>query len=157
MTTRDPCNQFRGDNGSVIDRKKRLQETGLISGVREGPGIRQAKDSPDKWWVIHWATLLEGLELAFKEDVEKRNRNVQLAVVTPIKNTKIYNKNTPDDCMKFYQRYFNLVNDAQTPTTVIEKWKATREVENGFKRKKKTMGWSIESLGLKVFNDRKCE
>jgi hypothetical protein len=157
MTSRDPCNANRGDKGSVLDRKKTLEEKGLISGVREGPGIRQSKDSPDKWWVIHWATLLEGLELAYNADHLKQNPRIQLAVSKPIRNTKIYNKNAPDDAMRFYQRYFNLVNDTQTPTTVIEIWKSTKEVESGFKRKKKAMGWSLEGLGAKVYNDKKCE
>ncbi len=75
-------------------------------------------------------------QLAWLDPTNKQNRLVQLAAATPIANCKEYHQKAPKAIVLFYVNYANMTNAETTTTTVLEVWRATREVKIGFQQQK---------------------
>ena len=88
---------------------------------------------------------MTGAHRAWKRDVKKQNKNVQLSVRNPIKHCRVYMRIT-DDAVKFYRGYFNLTNDESTITGPLEIWKRTEYAELAFKRHKVPLQTSAQQV-----------
>ena len=148
-TSRDPINSNRGEAGSVLAKQKSVEQLSILQGIREGPCLRPNLDSDiiHFKWNISWATLLHGAHDAWVEDTSRINKNVQLAVSTPIRRCLMLHRKVTKDAVAFYCLYYNIVNKETTVVTILEIYDSTEVVEKGFKRRKKDMTWTIESVG----------
>ena len=80
----------RGDMATVESRAKSIKSVGLVLGLRKGPWLIEPKpDGDDKFEVYHWASWLEGIYLAYQDDPQNNNKDVQLFIITPIDNCKL--------------------------------------------------------------------
>ena len=68
--------------------------------------------------VVHWATLLEGAERAWRADRHKTNKAVQMSVLGGLSHCKTYSQRTPDDVIIFLKGTSNLLNSEVTETHI---------------------------------------
>ena len=100
----------RGCKSSVLSRKLSVESIGIVA-QRLGPWIIEAKPgSGEKDEVMHWATLLDGAEMAYNADVDKTNKTLQWSVRRPILHGKKYHWKVPDDARDFLKDLGNVTN-----------------------------------------------
>ena len=74
---------------SVQQRQKSVESIGVIQDVRGGAWLQQAADvNSRKYLSLHWATLLQGAERAYKADPQRKNSNVQTSVAQGLRRAK---------------------------------------------------------------------
>ena len=98
---------------------------------------------------MHWSTLIEGTEIPYQRDVEKKNKAVQSTINNGLSMVKIYSRriNKFYDCVRFLKELGNRLNDVVTGKTPLEIWRYTLTVEMAFAKKKSVMGWTITGVG----------
>ena len=124
---RHPLNDGRGDASSVKSRKKSVEGVGLLRDQRSGPWLQPVDSSMSKFWVLHWATLIQGCEAAWAADPEKKNVVFQQSIRSGLDDCKMYHPNTPDDVVRWLCGWGNIVNGQVTTTTALTVLKSTKE------------------------------
>ena len=73
--------------------------------------------------VIHSATLMRGADLAIKADTERLNPIVQMAMITPIRHNKLYQRNIygAPECILKLKDLGNQTNGIETGD-FISRW-----------------------------------
>ena len=138
----------RGDMATVQSRAKSIKSVGLVHGLRRGPWLIEPQpDGDGKLEMYNWASLLEGAYLAFQNDPQKRCKNTQLAMVTPIKDCKLYTFKMPGHARTFLKEWGNELNSEVTSTTFMEMLRETSAIASGWERRARAMGWTVEGLG----------
>ena len=147
----------RGDESSIQARQKSVETVGILQDLRGGPFLVKAPDASvnDEYEVVHWATLLEGAERAWRADKHKTNKAVQMSMLEGLNHCKIYSQRTPDDVIIFLKSTGNLLNSEVTETTFLEVWRETPRVEAAWARRKTAMGWTTLSVGVTALDDMK--
>ena len=147
----------RGDEASILQRQKSIEQVGIIRDIRGGPWLVQDPDPRvhDRFLALHWATLIQGAERAFAADAGKTNRCVQTSVDQGLSRCKIYSRRMPSDVCRFLIDLGNAFNEAATNTTILEKWRCTALIEPQWSQKRKSMNWSTSSLPGKVLDEKK--
>ena len=79
----------------------------------------------DVYYLLHWATLLEGARRAYAADTNRENSAVQFSVRQGIPRCKEYDSRTPPDVVAFLVEVANRVNENATAATLVEKWQRT--------------------------------
>ena len=155
---RHPQNQ-RGDESSIQRRFHSINSVGVLTDQRGGAFLMQHPDpnKTEEYLVLHHATLAEGLERAWKEDVNRTNRVVQHSISKGFLGCKIYSRDTPKDVLQFLIDYGNLLNDESTNVTPLQCWRWTAQVEAGFQRQKNIMGWTLSSVGQRLMDTKKLD
>ena len=89
---RHPENRLRGDRGSVEARQKSIEMFGLRLDWRAPPALVEHPEvtRTDEFELVDWGTLSDGMECAKNADPMKKNRRVQLALLTDIPNCEIW-------------------------------------------------------------------
>jgi hypothetical protein len=153
---RHPLNQ-RGDEASILLRMKSVQDIGIIRDIRGGPWLVKHKDKTieDRFFAVHWATLIQGAERARLADPNGLNKCVQMSLTAGLSKCKIYQSNTPDDVIRWLVELGNLLNSEATSITILEKWRCTGHVEPQWAAKRKDMNWTTSSLPAKVRDEKK--
>ncbi len=64
----------RGDEASIVKRMKSVQYIGIIKDARGGPWLVASPDKSvkDRYYAVHWATLIQGAERAYINDPENK-------------------------------------------------------------------------------------
>eukprot|EP00959_Pyramimonas_sp_CCMP1952_P433882 9085683-Pyramimonas_sp.AAC.1 len=137
-----------GDRASQLQRKESVETVGILCELRGGAWVMQAgEDKPEHYKTLHWATLCEGAELAWRADKHKRNRAVQMSVQKGIPHSKLYSRKINRVTIEFLVYLGNNLNTQVTSITMLEVWRSTAVVEPAWARKKKQERWTNESLG----------
>ena len=149
---RHHLNSERGDQASVDDRRASIENVGLLQDLCGGPFLVQHPDYAkiDHFLVLHWATRLEGLEAAWLADTT-------LSVRNKLVRCKIYSRKTPESILRFIIEKGNVVNDSVTQVTVLQVWASSQQVEAAFEKKKKSMGWTLASVGAAALDQKKLD
>ena len=156
---RHHLNSERGDQASVDDRRASIENVGLLQDLCGGPFLVQHPDyaKNDHFLVLHWATRLEGLEAAWLADTTQTKRTVQISVRNKLVRCKIYSRKTPESILRFIIEKGNVVNDSVTQVTVLQVWASSQQVEAAFEKKKKSMGWTLASVGAAALDQKKLD
>ena len=149
---RHHLNSERGDQASVDDRRASIENVGLLQDLCGGPFLVQHPDyaKTEHFLVLHWATRLEGLEAAWLADTT-------LSVRNKLVRCKIYSRKTPESILRFIIEKGNVVNDSVTQVTVLQVWASSQQVEAAFEKKKKSMGWTLASVGAAALDQKKLD
>ena len=99
---------------------------------------------------------MEGLEDAFHDPANKNNPLIQQAVATPLRNCKRYTNKMPNFARTFLCNRGNVVNDEVLIVTPMEVWVASKEVMDGFKRRKDAMKWKLDVTHSQAELDHLC-
>ena len=153
-------NQHRGDKGSIQQRKVSVESVGIMLNVRKGPWIKDKdpSDPQSKLQIEHWATLLDGAQAAWLEDVQKKNAVLQKSINTPIDGALLFHHRMPSDASKFNVYMGNLLNAIVTIFTIIEVIESAGEtVEPSWARKKKANSWTLQSQSQTALENLKWE
>ena len=70
---------------------------------------------------------------------------------------KIYSRKTPESILRFIIEKGNVVNDSVTQVTVLQVWASSQQVEAAFEKKKKSMGWTLASVGAAALDQKKLD
>ena len=152
-------NSERGDQASVDDRRASIEHVGLLQDLCGGPFLVQHPDyaKNDHFLVLHWATRLEGLEAAWLADTTQTKRTVQISVRNKLVRCKIYSRKTPESILRFIIEKGNVANDSVTQVTVLQVWASSQQVEAAFEKKKKSMWWTLASVGAAALDQKKLD
>lgn len=114
-------NQDRGDTASILSKRDSVVKFSIRQEWRSAPWLVQDPDmsNVENTESLHFGTLLDGAEMAWRADVQKKEQMVQLAVATPIRNSKLYSSNLTRDAAKFLVRWGNIKNDDSTVISVL--------------------------------------
>ena len=130
----------RGDEASIEARARTIDMVGLLPDAREPPWFFRRVLNREHADLLHAATLYaDGARRSFERDIHKRNRQVQLTIRMPIEGCSEYNP-----CMSVVAKiwlidYGNLVNGENTEKTILESWRSTKRIDEGFSNLKGTM------------------
>ena len=147
---RHACNLAdRGDEDSVLQRQRTVESVGIRQELRSPPWVSQwpSLGVDNKFQALHWGTLFESTKRAWAADTKKANDILQATLASKITSVKLYSRNLTRDAAKFLVDYGNKFNEHATSTTVLEIWRSTFQVEQGWLKKKGAMGWTSTSLG----------
>ena len=75
---RDKYND-RGDKSSIMRRAKSIRDVGFLMTHRGGPFVFDSGTTKGMFDVGHWATLLEGAEMVWKENSNHKNLQTLLS------------------------------------------------------------------------------
>ena len=105
--------------------------------------------------VIHWASLPEGAERAWKADGQMQNLVVQLIVKKGLKGVRVYHRRTPNDVIIYLKDLCNRFNAQATSTTILEVLRQVPNLESSWQRRKDLMRWTIASVGQSNVESKK--
>ena len=147
----------RGDEASVLQRKQSVESVGIVQDVRGGAWLQQDADLGvhDRFTALHWATLIEGAERAYRDDPDNKNRCVQMSIVAGLSRCKVYSRRLPVDCAQFLIDLGNAFNEQATSTTLLEKLRSTALIEPQWANKRKDMNWTTTSMSAKLRDEKK--
>ena len=147
----------RGDEASVLQRKQSVESVGIVQDVRGGAWLQQDADLGvhDRFTALHWATLIEGAERAYRDDPDNKNRCVQMSIVAGLSRCKVYSRRLLVDCAQFLIDLGNAFNEQATSTTLLEKWRSTALIEPQWANKRKDMNWTTTSMSAKLRAEKK--
>ena len=135
----------RGDEAAIESRTKSVEEVGLLLNIRRGPWVIEV--SPGKYRVLHWASILEGVERAWLKLQNKDNRSVQHSIDAGVLDLTVFYPNTPDDVAEALVDMGNALNTEATGDTILQIYRSCPNLETGCLRRKDTMGWTISLIG----------
>ena len=95
---------------------------------------------------MHWASLNDGLRMAWQEDDKKENAVVQLSVEKGCVHSSVFYHETPTVFKKWLKVYANKMNPNAHSTGVNEVWSAVPSTEAGWTRKRKAMTWDHSTM-----------
>jgi hypothetical protein len=160
-TVRDPANELRGFEGSVVERSDSVWENGILDlrkqaflkerprGLVNLPHVRAS--------VLHWATLLQALEKCWIKDTHKTNFRVQNSLAECLVDPLMVVEMAPLDVDQFYVEYGNLVNSSVTEVTFLQALKSAKSVDDAFKRRRSLNSWTVLTLGQSLYDQKKFE
>ena len=128
----------RGDMSTKMKRKESVESIGICHELRAEAFLIEHEDMNrhDEFYAAHWASLIEGAELAFNTTKglapHLQNKTVLHSVHAGLKDVRIYSRKTPDFIRRWLKDVGNLLNSEVTATTPQEVWRSTSSVENGF-------------------------
>ncbi|CAK0833439.1 unnamed protein product, partial [Prorocentrum cordatum] len=155
---RSPFNK-RGDAASVQSRKRSVEKVGILN-VRAGPWVvprgeiditvyadKASKTTKtvtlQRYNLLHWATLYEGLQAAVNDDGNAGNSVVEASLRDGLQNYKVFYKRTPAYVQEYLVDVGNETNDEQSSRTALQK--------------KKLYEWSVASLGQRQYAEKGFE
>ena len=137
----------KGDESTINERQRSVEEVGIVDGIRGGAWLICNDDLQGPYLVIHWASLLEGAERAYKADPNKNNLVVQLTVQKGLKSVRVYHRRTPKDVIIYLKDLANRFNAQATSTTMLEVLRQIPNIESSWQRRKELMCWTVASVG----------
>ncbi|CAK0826949.1 unnamed protein product [Prorocentrum cordatum] len=129
--TRDPANR----------RCKSVETIGICK-VCKGPWVIPAGEN--QWTVLHWASLLEGAEMAMEKDPHKKNRTVWIALEAGCDSAVEFDPNLPDDVKDYVIELGNATNVSTLVVTVLQVFMSTETI---------LFGWAIQKEKVTATGD----
>jgi hypothetical protein len=160
-----------GDASTRLQRKQSVQRVGVLLG-RSGPWIYPRdevtvvlvadKESGKKtviqrYWLLHWATLFEGVKDAIEEDVKKECKPVQLSHAAGLSGCRVFHKRSPTYILEYAVYVGNANNADVSCITFLQVLMAHDSVDAAWLKKKTQYGWTIASEGAAVLDERKYD
>ena len=160
-TERAPTNHSRGDLSSVDQLDGSIWDVGLLSTSGCGPFLMRRFDNgkvvENRYWALHFATRLTAVRNCWMRDKDKTNIAVQLSLRAGVGRCKLYSHEVTADQQTFLVEMGNLNNDKVTGTTILQAWRATKEVSEAFAKRRVVMSWTIASLGQSKYDSLKFQ
>ena len=158
IVSRDPDND-RGDEATLAERAHSVTTIGIVQNLRCGAWLFPIGDNVvgprTEYAAMHWASLTEGAERAWKKDEKKTNLTVQASISIGLKRCTIFSNKMPNRCKLYLKELGNRLNPASTGTTILEKYRASPAVQAAWVIKADENGWQMEAVGQVVREEKK--
>ena len=158
---RDPPND-RGDSSTVLARKESWETKGIYTDIRAGAWCRPQISTMTvslctKMWFMNFASLVDGAKLAWLDPVNKENSFVQNSVARGLPRCKVYRHDTTDFIVTYLVGLGNDTNADAAETNHLQTYRASKNAECSWNRKKRQESWTIEGLGQGTYENVKIE
>ena len=140
---------FGGDEATIKARQESVERIGVLTGVRSGAWLVprdevtvtvlmksdsgantiQSKRIVQRYWLMHWASLYEGVRRAAEADEQKRNNVVQMSLVHGLSGCRLFHKKTPGYILKYAIDLGNETNSESSSTTFLQVMLSTETME----------------------------
>ncbi|CAK0900404.1 unnamed protein product, partial [Prorocentrum cordatum] len=133
----------RGSKASVTELAKSAWAKGIRQEMRSPPWLAQSASVGDDetFTALHWGALLTATKDCMLRDVGKTDVRVQESLNKKIKGCRLYSRRSSKGAAKFLARYGSGPNEAATPTTIIQVFGYTSDVQTSFDSGKPAMKW----------------
>lgn len=166
---RHPGNR-RGDLSTVMQRKESVERIGVLTGVRSGAWLLPRDEvsvilisdsstgkrtTVQRYWLLHWASLYEGVRAAVESDVQRSNKVVQLSLTQGLSGCRVFHQRTPKYIREYIIDAGNEVNADSSATTFLQVLLSHDVVEAAWSKKKSQFGWTISSESQSSLGEKK--
>ncbi|CAK0794384.1 unnamed protein product, partial [Prorocentrum cordatum] len=156
-----------------FSRKRSAEKVGILN-VRAGPWV-VPRDEIDitayadkaskttkavalqRYNLLHWATLYEGLQAAVGDEGNAGNSVVEASLRDGPQNCKVFHKRTPAYVQEYLADVGNDTDDEQSSRTALQVSMSHDSVESTFFQEKKLYEWSVASLGQRQYAEKGFE
>ena len=157
--SRDPLNT-RGEASTMLPRKVSCEEVGVIQNLRMGGWLfPHAADNvvtlATCFTAMHWASLNDGLRLAWESDKDKLNPLVQNSVAAGMRHSTVfYNETLP--AVKMWMKDFgNKSNLDASGLTFTDVYRCIPGFQAAWERKKKDQTWNHNTCTQAQLEEKK--
>jgi hypothetical protein len=134
-----------------------VERVGVLTGVRSGAwliprdevSVILATDvasgkhtSVQRYWLMHWASLYEGVRLAYEADTQQQIKAVQLSVAAGLSGCRVFHKRTPQYVRLYIIDIGNETNQESSSTTFLQVLMSHDVVEAAWAKKRQQCGWT---------------
>jgi hypothetical protein len=162
----------QGDASTIRQRQESVERIGVLTGVRSGPWLlpkddvnivlatdkdTKKKTTVQRYWLLHWASLYEGLRKAVEADVRGENRVVQMSLVQGLSGCCLFHQRTPRYIREYIIDIGNEMNSETSATTFMQVLLSHDVVDAAWQRKKTQFGWSVGSESQSALDEKKLE
>jgi len=166
---RHPDN-LRGDASAIASRKGSVERIGVLTGVRSGPWLLPRDEVTvvllsdqstgkrtivQRYYLLHWASLYEGLKAALEDDPQRKNKVVQMSLTQGLSGCRVFHKRTPTYIRSYIIDVANDTNSEQSATTFLQVLLSHDVVEAAWMRKKSQFGWTTASESQASLDEKK--
>ena len=134
LITRDILND-RGDEATIQERCRSVEEIGIVDGIRSGCWVVPAHDNhvseSMRCTCLHGASLVEGTRMAYEKPSNSGNMQVHLSVRAGLRHSTVFRRDTPDSVKVWIKELGNITNENVTRVTLLEVYRSCETVEGG--------------------------
>ncbi|CAK0874788.1 unnamed protein product [Prorocentrum cordatum] len=149
----------RGSKASVTELAKSVWAKGIRQEMGGPPWLVQSASVGDDetFTALHWGALLTATKDCMLRDVDKTNARVQDSLKKKIKGCRLYSRRISKGAARSLACYGNGLNEAATPTTSIQVYGYTSDVQTSFGSRKAAMKWTNASIGAAAMKEEKLK
>jgi len=169
LCRRHPLNR-RGDESTATQRQESVERIGVLTGVRSGAWLLPRdsvevelladrasgkKTSIQRYWLLHWASLYEGLKKAIEKDTKREDKCVQMSLAQGLSGCRVFHQRTPKYILEYIVDIGNETNSESSATTFLQVLLSHDVVEASWSKKRNQFGWTAQGESQASLDDKK--